>query len=271
MLSPLEIRGCVPATEFLQEQFHGARADDTCDPGTPKQVCLHEENSGEVAPHVRYDIDSFMGFASSLGIARYGISWQLVPLMVQNIKTDVHIQADLFAKEGGIARWDQVPLKKIPHIILGRIRDSRDTALYVFFPRLEHGVYSFVALTGRQLERWLDLIMIPAVRRHYGSDHTQHIPANSDHAKSSSRASKIEDRRHGATNNTQKMISYHLQASKLHELWLDIQEVIGATPGLGDFDDAQLFFSAKGTKLDFEGDVTYESRRLHSVIDSFLV
>jgi hypothetical protein len=39
----------------------------------PMNVCLHKEETQEVAPRVAFDIDSFLGFASSLAMARQGL------------------------------------------------------------------------------------------------------------------------------------------------------------------------------------------------------
>ena len=45
----------------------------------PMNVCLHKEETQAVEPQVAYDIDSFLGFASSLSMARQGIWYQPAP------------------------------------------------------------------------------------------------------------------------------------------------------------------------------------------------
>jgi hypothetical protein len=52
-----------------------------------------------------------------------------------------------------------------------------------------------------------------------------------------------------ASYEAQHAVGYHLQPEHLEQIWTDIVEIIDDTPGLADFREPQLFFSAKGTKL----------------------
>ena len=56
----------------------------------------------------------------------------------------------------------------------------------------------------------------------------------------------------------QQAVGYHLEPGTLDQIWTDILHTVNTTPSLADFRDAQLFFSAKGTKLEFK---TYGSQK----------
>ena len=44
-----------------------------------KHVCLHKERTRAVAPNTSFDVDSFLGFATSLGVALKGLLYQPLP------------------------------------------------------------------------------------------------------------------------------------------------------------------------------------------------
>jgi hypothetical protein len=222
----------------------------------PMNVCLHAEETRAVEPRVAFDIDSFLGFISSLAAARQGIRYQPAPQVQQNIATDVHIQIPVFEENNDpelIPRSSLTLLKHVPHFLLGRVEGAHDIALYVLFPHLSVAGDEFVSLTREQLSRWLDRIFQPAVHRYCEADYTQHLPASYEHALSNSRAHNVEERLvDTASYRAQQAISYHLAPEYLEQIWTDILDTIANTPGLGDFRDAQLFFTAKGTKLQFK-------------------
>ena len=51
--------------------FYGVSRDGGSD--YPINVCLHKEQTQAVEPDVAFDIDSFLGFATLLAIARKGL------------------------------------------------------------------------------------------------------------------------------------------------------------------------------------------------------
>lgn len=57
-----------PSPHQWKNMFCGIPADRP-----PQQVCLHAEETREVEPVVSFDVDSFLGFASSLAVARQGL------------------------------------------------------------------------------------------------------------------------------------------------------------------------------------------------------
>jgi hypothetical protein len=222
----------------------------------PMNVCLHKEETQAVEPQVAFDIDSFLGFASSLAMARQGLWYQPAPKMRQNMTTDMHIETTIY-QEGGDS--EQTPrsslamLRDVPHFLLGRVVGAHDITVHVLFPHLVQARDEFVCLTKDQLSRWLDKVFHPAVYRYCEAHYTQHLPASYRHALANSKAPQVEGRQvETATYQGQQSIGYHLQPEYLGEIWTEILDTVANTPGLADFRDPQLFFSAKGTKLQFK-------------------
>jgi hypothetical protein len=224
-------------------------------PRYPIRLCLHAEQTQAVEPQVAFDIDSFLGFASSLAMARQGLWYQPVPLAKQNMETDVHIRSHMAHASNNPeqpTRLASAMLKDIPHFILGRVVGASDISVYILFPYLAM-VGSGSNLTKEQLSRWLDKIFLPAIHQNYEAHYTQHLPAGYHHALANSKAHQVEGRRVKTDSYCgQRSITYHLQPEVLDEVWTAIQDKIATTPGLGDFREPQLFFSAKGTKLQFK-------------------
>lgn len=57
----------------------------------PNNVCLHKEETRAVDADIAFDIDSFLGFATSLAFAKKGLWSQIAPQTKQNLSADVHI------------------------------------------------------------------------------------------------------------------------------------------------------------------------------------
>jgi hypothetical protein len=115
---------------------------------------------------VSFDVNSFLGFASSLAVARQGVWHQPAPQVRQNLHTDVHIQTTMYAapedpEEAPRARIAM--LKDVAHCCLGQVEGATGISLYVLFPHLNGGRDDFVGLTANQHSRWLDQVFYPAV------------------------------------------------------------------------------------------------------------
>jgi hypothetical protein len=137
--------------------------------------------------------------------------------------------------------------------LLGRVVGAHDITVHVLFLHLVSAQDKFASLTKDQLSRWLDRIFHPAVYRHCEAHYTQHLPASYRQALANSLAHQVERRQvETASYQAQRSIGYHLQPEYLGQIWAEILETIANTPGLADFRDPQLFFSAKGTKLQFK-------------------
>ena len=246
-----------PTAAQWRAMYCGVPIQQTDPQPYPHNVCLHKEESKEMEAQVAYDIDSFMGFLRSLAGARQGIWYQPAPQMRQNMTNDVHLEMPRF-EDGGGAEGESRPrlamLRDVPHFLLGRVESAHDITIHILFPHLparQDG--TFVSLTNDQLSRWMDQVFHPAVYKYLGAHYTQHLPASHRHALANSRAYQVEGRLiDTASYHAQRAIGYHLQPEYLDDIWTDILDTIASKPGLADFKEPQLFFSAKGTKLQFK-------------------
>lgn len=246
-----------PTPAQWQEMFCGLPPPPPeAPPQRPKHVCLHKEETRPVETDVAFDIDSFLGFFRSLAAARKGIVYQPASLMRQNISTDVHLQTPVYNQPDDAEetpRSSLAMLKNVPHFLLGRVVGATDITVHVLFPHLSVAQDKFVSMTNEQLARWLDNVFHPAVYRFCPAHVTQHLPGSHRHAVANSKAHQVEARQiETASYQAQQSVVYTLQPEYLEEIWADILHTINHTPGLKDFREPQLFFSAKGTKLLFK-------------------
>lgn len=243
-----------PTPAQWQAMFCGVPTQEDRD--TPIDICLHEADLKIIEPEVAYDIDSFLGFATSLSIARKGLWYQPAPQFQQNLKTDIHIKSTTYTHSDdpdSPARARRAMLKDIPHFLLGRLEGAHDISLFVLFPHLPTAGDKFNALTQEQLRRWTDLIYLPAIQKFYRAHYTQHMPSSFRNALANSKAYQVEQRATAlAGYRTQQSIGYHLQPEQLADIWEEVLETINNTDGLHDFREPEIFFTSKGTKLQFK-------------------
>jgi hypothetical protein len=243
-----------PTPQQWREIFCGVSED-----GFPRQVCLHREETKAVEPQVAFDIDSFLGFASSLAVARQGLWYQPAPQQRQNIRSDLHIQTHVGSTDPAT---DEEPAPRsstaaqprdLPHFLLGRVEGAHDITIHILFPHLPSRGEKFVSLTQEQHARWLDRVFNPAIHAHCDAHYTQHLPASFRHAWANSKARQVEERLvETGSYQAQQSLAYHLPPERLEAVWGDILDRVDDTPGLQDFRDPQLLFAAKGTKLQFK-------------------
>ncbi len=169
---------------------------------------------------------------------------------------DIHLETPIFIAGDDTEQAPRATLamlRDVPHFLLGRVANAHDITIHILFPHLPPPRDKFVSLTHDQLSRWLDHIFYPAVYRHCAAHVTQHLPASFRHAYSNSKARQVEGRKiETASYQAQQSLSYHIQAEYLEPIWTDILHTIDTVPGLADFREPQLFFSAKGCKLQFK-------------------
>jgi hypothetical protein len=228
----------------------------------PMNVCLHKEETQACEPIVGFDIDSFLGFWSSLAAAKRGLAYQPAAQIPFNIKSDVHLEMDAFTyvsdptDEGyETLRRCKKMLRDVPHCLLGRMHGAHNVTVHVLFPHLqvENGQEQFKGMTEQQMERWTDQVFHQALWHVLPSDYTQHLPPSYKVALDNSRANQVEGRKiETSSYQAQQAIAYHLQPGYLDEIWQHVLQTVRDTPGLADFREPQLFFTAKGTKLYFK-------------------
>jgi len=262
-----------PSASQWQTTFCGLASsqDHRRHSGVPMNVCLHKEMAGATESHVAFDVDSYLGFASSLAVARKGLWYHPAPQRQQNMTADVHVETKWFRgrRNGEQSSRPSLALPRdVPHLFLGSLMGSVNTTLHVLFPHLPFAGEKFVCLTNNQLSQWLDRIFHPAVYQHYESHYTQHLPTSYRHALANSRARQSEGRQVKTRSYlTQQYIGFCLQPQHLGRIWTDVLSRIAVAPDLAGFREPELFISAKGTKLEFKtnasrGDV------LNTLLDS---
>lgn len=118
-----------------------------------KNVCLHKERTHPVEPGVAFDVDSFLGFSSSLAVAKQGFWYQPAPQTQQNIQTDVHLEMHASTYDDGTTQASKKMLRDVPHFLLGRVYGASNVTIHVLFPHLPltAGRDHFVSMTQQQL------------------------------------------------------------------------------------------------------------------------
>ena len=104
----------------------------------PRQIHLCLTYSQTIAPllQAEYNINSKLGFTSSLAFTYKGIKLNLYPQYYQNIKTNIHLFQTINITTPRGRKPKRVALHLIPHINIGRIRGAKDTEVYIFFPEI---------------------------------------------------------------------------------------------------------------------------------------
>jgi hypothetical protein len=260
----------IPQAAQWDETFCGTLPGSAEGRTSVKHVCLHKERTQAIAPNISFDVDSFLGFATSLGVALKGLLYQPSPQARQNLDNDVHFGLEIpeSSSNGGQSASPSFNmLRDVPHLFLGRLVGAENVVVHVFFPHLEVNPETSI-LNASQLSRWNDKILEPAIYDHFPAHFTQHLSAGYQHALANSRARQVEARKiETASYESQQAITYFLPPEHLHGIWMMVQHKIACSPGLWDFRDAQLYISAKGTKLQFKTDLPHPS--LNHAISKF--
>ena len=241
----------MPSPGELREAFEGGHSQRW----GPRHICLHAEKTSVRPPQLAYDVDSFMGFASSLGVAKQGITLLPAPQKIQNIHSHLHIglNVEYMDETGKVHVQTNKPLRDIPHFQFARINGEVPVDLYVLFPRLINGSKVFTALSNEQLERWWRCIVTPAIYDSHDSHVTQHIQPTFGDGLRWSKAKQTEMRLNMTGGyQTQQQLGIFLQADVLDDVWQAMILKVRSRPDCRDFEDMQLYFAAKGIKLKYK-------------------
>jgi hypothetical protein len=103
--------------------FEGRHAD--VDEGEEEEeeermhVCLHSSEQRHRPTHIKYDVDSTLGYPTSLAFAKHGIMINLAPQFYSNIRTNLHLYTHVTHDYGRGPRQVRVQLHEVPHYCLG--------------------------------------------------------------------------------------------------------------------------------------------------------
>ncbi|MCJ1472123.1 hypothetical protein MMC13_000770 [Lambiella insularis] len=141
--------------------------------------------------------------------------------------------------------------------------------LHMTFPHLPiNPDRDFTAMTQEQIERWNSQVWWRALFKVMPAHISQHLPNGYAHAVANTHARREVRLVDSASYQAQMTITYHIQQVYLQDIWDEVLRLIEEVPGLADFREPQLFFCAKGTKLQFKAN--HRRPTLLNTIDHFL-
>jgi hypothetical protein len=226
-------------------------------PRTPELCLKCSQYNDPPSAKILYDIDSFLGYATSLAFARQGITINLYPRYHTNIRTNLHLYTTVFHDYGKGPKAMRVKLHRVPHYCLGRVLGHEDISVYVFFPGMfdPEKPTNFPGKGAGEphglLRSWTDHVLLPALFRHVSPSTRQHLPSSWEHARRKAEARYAQNRGQvGPDQAEPRALSLHypLHASSLEAIWTDVEEQLH-DPANTLYRGAQLFFSSKNTKM----------------------
>jgi hypothetical protein len=207
-------------TSAWKAQFLGTRSDS---PDEKIHVCLSASELTEPRPHpeVTFDIDSIMGFPTSLAFAKRGLKFTLTPHIVNNLTADIHLSLAIPAERGS----RRARLCDVVHTQFARVGGYEDATVFVFFPfhsRTVSGPTNY--LSQHDLTRWIDGVILPALYDLTRSTITQGYPPSYRQAQLNSLAQYTETRARFDAKGRQQLLQYFLQPDQLDAIWERIGE-----------------------------------------------
>ena len=147
---------------------------------SPVHICLKADDVARVDTKVTFDIDSILGFPSSLAVAKQGIRWNPTQMAVSDLQSDLHLNSRLahYVDRHGRAHSVRRPLHQLPHYTLGRLVGFEDISLYLVFPHLYREEQQVSRLCDHDFRTWMDRILLPAVYQYHDSSLVQHYPSS---------------------------------------------------------------------------------------------
>ncbi|PVH90385.1 hypothetical protein DM02DRAFT_547899, partial [Periconia macrospinosa] len=226
--------------------YCGVRNDDI----SPVHICLKADDVASVDAEVTFDIDSVLGFPSSLAVAKQGIRWNPTQMAVSDLQSDLHLNSRLahYVDRHGHAHSVSRPLHQLPHYTFGRLVGFEDISLYLVFPHLYREEQQISRLCDHDFRTWMDRILLPAVYQYHDSSLVQHYPSSFDHARYNSTARGVEGRSQRIEATPRQQLLFHfLPPDSLHAVWEAILQAV-ERPGLQHFRGVFLFCHGKNLK-----------------------
>jgi hypothetical protein len=216
----------------------------------PAHICLSRDQTPCQTGRVKFDVDSIVGFCSSLGVAKGGIRWNWMQTPVPPLTSNLHLakRRVQYSDSHGHLHSVLKPVHEIPHYTLGRFVSFEDISLCLLFPRLYREEQQSSRILDSDFQTLLDRILLPAIYQQHDSGDVQHYPGSYSHAKYNSTARGVEGRsRKVDMMPRQQAIMNFVRPDELHAVWQKIQELI-EQPGLQQFKGATILLDAKNLK-----------------------
>jgi len=236
-----------PPEEVFSRLFTGSETTS----GEVPRICLHAETASPSLPEASFDIDSIIGFPSSLEVLREGFHYCPTLLHTRKIVSNLHLEKTIsFETDDGTLRSRTLPLRHIPHLYLGTVLGIHDCSLYIFFPALFSPDHAFEGISDDQMHRFTDHLMLASIRRFSPNSILQHIPVGFEVGKYNSEA-KGHEMRTGLQESTSRTHrGYTIQAEHLADIWNDLLGKCTQT-NFSEFATPFLGIMSKGHKLQF--------------------
>lgn len=264
------------AASTLRSLFEGRLDEETPMP----QVCLHSEETPRAGAKISFDVDSFLGFPSSLGALRKGFRFCPSHNLSRGIRSSLHIKRRvLYSGPKGKLTQRTHHFRDIPHMYLGSIDGLFDCSLYIFFPRLMSTIdhrgrgeprkkkrKRFTYLPAATVQRFVDQALLPCVRKYVEEDCLQRVPPSQQVGELKAQAKGIEHQQRVGERGLKVSFTHHIPSDGLEQVWTEMNRMFDDPRfRLTEFQDAFLLINAKGFKSDFK-----VTGSLYQAIDRYL-
>lgn len=220
------------------------------------RLCFEKSHHGVAAIQRNWDVDSIISWASCLSINR-GLYISYLAPASRNMQASVHV-----FHQGK-------PLHIIPHLRLGSGRQSPQFSVYIFFPEISHVRRTTSYLTNDERRKWIDKLLLPAIRHCCPQDVVQHHPRSFDDVESKA----YSRRREACSSMVHNDIDMHhyLPEENLEAIWTHVSQSAEASD-LEMFRGMFIVLSAKNIKLEAKSPTFQGCRRnitahLHRVLN----
>ncbi|KAE8357305.1 hypothetical protein BDV27DRAFT_164642 [Aspergillus caelatus] len=124
------------SSERRQQVYCGISAEPSY--AEPVHVCLATDHHSDTVTEVTFDIDSIVGFASSLAVAKQGVRWNPTQMAVSDLQSSLHLDPlpVQYLDPQGRSHRALRAVHEIPHYTFGRLTGFEDISLILLFPRL---------------------------------------------------------------------------------------------------------------------------------------
>lgn len=222
-------------------------------------ICLDKDESVSSGACVTFDVDSIIGFPSSLAVAKRDIRWSPTRMTVSDLQSDLHLRSFpvTYFDADGVQHQVHRPVHQVPHYTFGRVIGFEDISLYLLFPKLYRAEQKSSRLRDEDFQLWMDGILLPAIYQSYSSAHVQHYPSSYNHSRYNSTARGVETlTQHVHPVAREQQLVYCLPPEPLADIWTGI---LSATqkPGFHQFQDVTILLQAKNLKT-ITKDTTWE-------------
>ncbi|KAJ9292425.1 hypothetical protein DTO271G3_8792 [Paecilomyces variotii] len=217
----------------------------------PPSINLDRDTVATKDPYsISFDIDSVIGFAIDLAVARCGLRWTTVRSPVSSLKQSLHLnplRVRFQNPETGRFYHTLSPIHRIPHLPLGQLAGFKDVELFIIFPNLYNPKRKHWVITNNKYSTWMDKIFLPALTRTCPESILQHLPASTEHAQLQGTAQSAKGHRQHTQHSRVQVLHFVLQSNNLSGLWQSILLKIQKR-SLVQFKGLRLLLTAKNLK-----------------------